>query len=501
MLARARARTRTRGRGRGDRGAFVPLFAVLIVVLLVFLAFAVDIGAAYNERRQDQTAADAAALAAAQQLSVSSSAAAAAAMAVARNNLPTTYSDSEWTQLWSSCADPNRDPLQYPVVSAASPCISFNAGFTRVRVRLPTQSVGTNFAQVIGIKSISTFAGAEAENQPPAGGGVLPFGVMGFNSDVGNQVCWTVAGGCGGANSDTLRALDSPLVGNPQFGTSRTCRSDATFGDRIELNAAIGLDHQVVVYKSPPGERLDDCGVELPNTVYAQGLQGLKLVPFVEGVRKGVISGPLAASTYPDGKPARLRRIPSGFPGWQTRQLRDVLAGTTVTLDNRPLWEFIPTKLTSAQIPASCVRSNFNPGTKAKMQTCLADFNSGIASGKKYSPLFSARNPSNPPDIYDIQLSSRVAFIPSLPAGCCGESALTKAPIEAFNLAFIQTIYLNQADANAQFDPGEGGTGTISMPNFDGLSALRISDTMVPASVVQSGPNGQLRGARGGLIR
>jgi hypothetical protein len=415
-------------------------------------------------------------------------------MAVARVNLTVTYSDAQWTAQWAACADPDRDVSLYPNVSAATPCVSFNNGYTRIRVRVPTQTIVTTFARVVGINSLSTSAGAEAQIEPPAGGGVLPFGIVGFNSDLTNQVCLTVGGGCGGSNSDTLRALDSPLVGNPQYGGVRSCRP-ANFGQRIEYAAAMGLDHLLVVKGASP-TRLDDCDVETPNTVYAEALQGTKLTDFVNGLRLGLISGPAVGGTYPDNKPARFRRIPSGFPGWETRQV----AG--VTLDNRPLWEFIPTSLASPAIPVSCQRSNFSaidgvsvPGGKAKMQTCLADY----INGGYTQPMFTRRSASNPDALYDIQLSSRLAFVPSLPNGCCPDSGLGQAAIQSFNMVYLQTIYLNANDSSL-FEPGEGTTA-LAMPQFDGLSALRLKDSMVPPSVLSSGPNGSLRGAKVSLFR
>ena len=46
-----------------EDGAILPLVGIMIIMLLVFAAFTVDLGAAWAERRQDQTAADAAAMA------------------------------------------------------------------------------------------------------------------------------------------------------------------------------------------------------------------------------------------------------------------------------------------------------------------------------------------------------------------------------------------------------------------------------------------------------
>jgi hypothetical protein len=469
--------------------------AASLVMMLVFAAIVVDLGAQYNSKRQDQTSADAAALAGAQHLALGAADATTTAETVARSNLPATYTDAQWNAAWAACTDPDRDTTMYPNVSATTACVSFSNGYTRIRVRIPTQIIGTSFARVIGINTLSTSAGAEAQIEPPAGGGVLPFGVVGFNSDLANQVCLTGGGGCGGSNSDTLRALDSPLVGNPQYGGFRSCRP-ANFAQRIEYAAAMGIDHLLVVKAAGDPTRLDDCDVEDPNTVYAQSLQGAKLTDFIDGLRLGLIAGPAAGGLYPDNKPARLRRIPSGFAGWETR----TVAG--VVLDNRPLWEFIPTSLTSPTIPATCTRSNFSttdgtavPGGKAKMQTCLADY----INGGYTQPMFTRRTGTGADALYDIQLSSRLAFVPSLPNGCCPDGALGQGAIQSFNMVFLQTMYLNSSDSSL-FEPGEG-TSALTMSQFDGLSALRLKDSMVPASVLSSGPNGSLRGAKVSLFR
>jgi hypothetical protein len=161
----------------------------------------------------------------------------------------------------------------------------------------------------------------------------------------------------------------------------------------------------------------------------------------------------------------------------------------TVALDNRPLWKFIGTNPVPSPIPASCQPSNFSPGSKAKMQSCLADYLSGGYTG----PMFSARSPETPPGLYDIQLSPRLAFVPTLNPCSCGDSGQYLGSIQSFNLIFLQTTYLTPL---IEFNPGEGGLVPLAITQFDGVSALRITDAMVSSSVVATGTNGALRGAR-----
>ena len=58
----------TRPGRRDERGVTLIIFTLMITVMLVFVALAMDSGLVFNERRQDQSAADAAVLAAAQLL-------------------------------------------------------------------------------------------------------------------------------------------------------------------------------------------------------------------------------------------------------------------------------------------------------------------------------------------------------------------------------------------------------------------------------------------------
>jgi hypothetical protein len=483
-------------RHRRERGATMVVLALSGTVLLGFAGLAIDIGSAQNQLRQDQTAADAAATAAAAHLALGASDAAATAMAVARQNLQQTYTDTQWTTAWSNCADPDRDATKYPDVSTQSPCISFARGMTQVRVRLPDQLTNTAFGRFVGISTIKTHAVAEAQLIPPAGGGVLPFGVLNFNSDLSNQVCLTAAAGCGGGSGDTLRALNSPLVGNPMYGTTETCRvtpttSDPNFQKRVEFNTAMGLDH-LVVPKGTDSTRLDDCRVQIPNTVYASSLQGwASFTAFLTGLGQGMITGPSVGSTYPDGGPPRLKRIPSNISGWQTRNVGGY------QLDNRGMWEFIPQTL-PAGLPPQCDRqssSGLQSPNKAKMQACL----SAYITGGYTAPMFTKRSTGTPPGMYDIQMSSRFAFVPSF-NGCCGDGSLdAQGPIDAFHMLFVQTIYLDASDSTL-FEPGEG-TSNLTLSKFDGLSALRISDPMVPQSVLASGPNGSLRGSLVQLVK
>jgi len=108
-------RTFVRAVGPGrDRGAVVPLTALCLVIMLIFTAFAVDLGRLYGERRQDQSAADSGALSGAFQLLLSGN----PGDQFLFDQITTiTYDDLDpntrpatlaaWQAQWPACSDPN----------------------------------------------------------------------------------------------------------------------------------------------------------------------------------------------------------------------------------------------------------------------------------------------------------------------------------------------------------------------------------------------------------
>jgi Flp pilus assembly protein TadG len=159
------------------------MFALLLIALIIPVAFVVDIGAARLERRQAQTSADAAALAAVRILADggSRSDAAAAAIRLTFENTKGTNGAAtlaDWQARWPGCRDPERPALYVATAAApvATDCISFTIDNSHVRVKVPTLEVGTNFAGVIGVQSLSTTALAEAEMSTSSGGGYAVFG-------------------------------------------------------------------------------------------------------------------------------------------------------------------------------------------------------------------------------------------------------------------------------------------------------------------------------------
>ena len=131
-------------RRRDERGAVLIITVIMLVVLLGIAALAVDLGYAYEMRRQVQNTADAAALGAAQDLP----------------DLTTTESDAKslsstnlphGTFPWSDCTDSGSLGVNAP----DTPCISYDTSFTRVRVQIPQQTFPTFFGRVLGVNDVS----------------------------------------------------------------------------------------------------------------------------------------------------------------------------------------------------------------------------------------------------------------------------------------------------------------------------------------------------------
>lgn len=149
-------------------------FAALCSLLFAFAALVVDLGQARDVRRQAQNAADASALAGANEIyNATSVAAGKTAAAAAVKNLAQTNLGIAPTA-WTGCTDSGR-PASYTPIDG--PCISVDSATspTRVRVHLPSISVPTPLATLLGVSSVNV--SAIAEGAIDAGGGTVPCGL------------------------------------------------------------------------------------------------------------------------------------------------------------------------------------------------------------------------------------------------------------------------------------------------------------------------------------
>ena len=135
--------------------------------------------------------------------------------------------------------------------------------------------------------------------------------------------------------------------------------------------------------------------------------------------------------------------------------------GAQGAIDNRPLWEFIPTGLGSS-VPATCHRETFDAllaATPVALQkavmhtaltTCIADY---VAAGST-APVFTA-NTGGIVDhglaLFDIQSSPRFNYTPQMhePVPVNGRHTYR---IKAFRAVFIQRTGAN--NSSSFFEPG-----------------------------------------------
>ncbi len=482
-----------------ERGAVLVFTVMVLVVMLGMSALVVDLGYARSQRRQVQTAADAAVLAGAQQLPNRTNAEA-DAKTYALNNL------AGGNLNWAGCTD---TPL---AVASTTQCISFNTSFTRMRVRTPVQTYSTVFAKIFGDGSTQTRTLAEARIVNPTESGLLPFNM--FSGFGAGEACLD-SGGAGGAvepctgpTSGNFGFLDFHLYGNEDLGTTASC-SNGGQNQRLDDNIAMGADHVYTPHPTGTGSGADDdCVTAGPNRV-AQGTGNG--AAFDAGMRSG--------GSFSDGDPARLRR--GNYPkvsvgGYQ--------------LDNKPLWEFIPSAA-NAGVPASCQRATFDarvigtPPVGVSRQVWLhralsqcffeyacgrvdawagnivgqpaAAWNNcaGARAGAILAPcngsactaaLFTANSATEAPlDLYDIQLSPRFVYVPQVWASnvsCPGGSGSYCYYIKQFRAVFLQRLVGNNVN-QLDFEPSGGAwTGTYS-GQAKAITAFVMTGSMMPGNI------------------
>ena len=479
---------------RAERGATIVIVGLTMVVLMVFAALAVDYGAATNERRRAQTAADAAALAGGGMLLTGHNRADAVddAIAITYDNLDPEISPADWRARWQTdCADPDR-PAGY-LASAFTPCISFNAFDTRVRVKLPTLVVPTSFARAIGIDGIDTSAFAEAELVPTGFGRVLPFAVPAASGGA-TELCLKsgpkpdAAPPCSGPDEGNFGSIDISLYGNPAMGTPEICGNTSP-NTKLSANIILGTDHPLDEFAEPTADPLDpspetvrndhtlcpDLGAR-PNELWAQTGVGSNLDP-------GLITGMVLDGRTLGG---RLTLGPEAD--------RNVRAGAA-PLDDRPLWEYIDPALTAPTIPVSCERSSFSgpTATKAQLALCLDDYR---LTGSVVELFTEDSDADGQPDILATpRYGFAPLFHPHVPSGDVTlHSGTDRYRIDEFLPIFLQTTYIqcNPGGCAGIFDPGEAGSGlpVPSNKKADALTALLLPRSALPPVALSLAPGG-----------
>ena len=358
-----------------ERGASVIVVSASAILLLGFAALAVDLGAGFNERRQDQTAADLTAMAIVVE-ATNPQDAVTSGLAVADANLEHGLTPSEWQAAWETCTDtlptgfsPMPAPVTYSV--ATLQCVSVNPsvdGHAEVRVTLPIQTTETAFAGLIGTDTIATTATAHGAFVIKDGGDVLPFGLE-FGTSDGAQCISTSPSGnvsapCTGPTSGNFGSLDVPLHGNPDkyAGTTADCSPDLV---TLASNAAIGLDHFITAVDSAaPGAGTastswssafddawavqDKCSTASGSTVLTDTLPTGTFINTLEtrtgfvftGLQDGLIGDILNIPGTYAGELPRLQRLADSSRYVELRE-RTGPTNHNWELDNTPIWFYL----------------------------------------------------------------------------------------------------------------------------------------------------------------
>ena len=517
---------------RDERGLVLAIAALVLTALLAMSALAVDLGAVYNERRHDQSAADAAALAAAQDLPDVADAVI-TAKSVAATNLGEVITDAQW----NSCSDVDDHPIPTGFARrTGANCIAIDSARRRVMVRIPVREYDAAFAQMVGVSSFEHSAFAVAGVVIEGFGGVLPFALA---SGGGAFTCIERGGGNVAGNDSDCRqtsaqpgnfgALDFSWFGNGAVGTPTSCSTQQSAqAARFVNNVALGVDHDLAIIGVDP-RRVDTtvCAAQgvLPNS--AGGNNGSS---FDSLVGQGLYSG----GTFSDGLGPRLTRLGtvSGTPAWMSA--RTNITGASV--DDIPLWEFIPLVAPSNwDVPRSCWRDQFEsagdplgPGSALPSgvathlsqftgddalrdrllrltERCLVQYEgrswddngqllpapgdppcshatNGLGTGDCSSnpsgpgdftdPVFSRdSDPTDELALHDIQFSPRYGYVPETtdPVGNA-----TPADLVTFRAVYIQRLYgaCNSQGSNCGllFDPGVGYSLTSPPANLQGAT-------------------------------
>jgi hypothetical protein len=471
---------------RDERGAAAVLIAMSLFLLMGIAAIAIDLSVGFNERRQDQTAADVGVMAGAVDTLASNITIRDQILDFTRRNVVSEYTDAEWQALWESCEDPERADLNAegfsfapapPPAGWATPtgdleCISFDGGGF-VRVKLPSLAFATSFGRVLGVDELETSADAIARIGSRGGGGILPFGLLSTASD-GQHVCLRDASGghaeepCDGPDSGNFGALESPHYGTQPDGPAQNCTGSPK-KDVLAVNIAYGIDHRIALDAdgNPSNEVRDTCS-EMDN-----GLAPDTLNTFTglsngtqEGLATGPVPGGIIAPRLQQG--ANPKRSVYGHP-----------------LDDKPLWEYIDPGVTSG-IPAICQRSTFTPspinlvdwdgdGTLDEhnswehLSACLTAY----VAGGHTTQLF----------VESLDESPRFAYVPQFWEDSFG-SGNSWRHILRFKATWLQATWWRKGGTTTVFHPGEPGTfsggGNWSLVQ---LSGILIPDAALPAEL------------------
>lgn len=463
MLRNRRYRSKTRHIA-GQDGAILLTFVISGVVLLGFMALAVDGAHAFVQHRDSQATADVSAIAGSFTLLENNGTDAqkeaglvAEVKRVAEQNLGPGLD-------WNGCTDPNRPP-EYANVASDTACISWTFKFRQVRVKIPDREVPTFFGRAIGFGTFTANAAAEV-GALIDGGGVIPLGLLAGNTD-GLQCGKTSASPideCERNSEGNFQYLDFTNYGSISKGTREQC-SGGTVG-RIISNFAEGIDHFLTLAPSTPS---DDSGISAGAAFFRDRdeCEGIKRDANAVLTETGNVAGAMTEGLLTGSDPlARLKR--------GARPETTNFDGHTV--DNTPIWHwFTQTALedcedTNALSADALINADPEINTEEEALRCMDE----QGSTEMFLP--------------GIQDSPRLALVPELHQSSWPTGG-KYVSFKSFTFVYIQGVFGNcntaQNTCDTVFLPGQPDLSKIKKgnPNVTAMSVIAIQDTTLPQSV------------------
>ncbi len=473
---------------KNEQGVTAIFVAITILVLMGFAAIAIDLGAGWNERRQDQTSADLAVMAGT--LSYPAQATLVSEVKTTANaNVKANITDADWV----ACTDPDRPAGYIPITvgGITYQCISANVSF--VRVKIPVQDTDTTFGQLMGVDTLQTEAAAEATILPPGGTGLLPFAIQ--NGSGAGELCLDTGTGnqntlpCDGNEAGSFGNIAPPLFGNPFLGTTPDCQNQASSGGYIAEAIAMGIDH--IIFSFTPaqwtalGWDIDDPAPSLnaaqnssinldlcTNTAgpVAAARDGIPIngVVIDTGNMAASKEGFITGTNFADGFDARLTRLSPPFT-------RDVGRGATYyELDNTPLWYYLLED--SVHGIAYCDRSTIiGLGTLTlknnAIDNCLRSYETAGATAQIFSD--------------SITGTPRFGIAPYLWHDNFG-TGKSGSPVKQFSIVYIGGLRFDGNPATV-FYPDDADSSTITINknnwNLEQVAGYLILNSMVSEDV------------------
>ncbi len=392
--------------------------ALVLVALLAFAAFAIDLGAAWAERRTDQSGADAGVMAGAIEIVVGAPTQA-EVVDVVRDYVERNIGLPAASPDWLTCVDPGRGASYTPLVDSGGntiDCISVTTDgpggpSVILRTKVPDQQVDTFFAPVIGIDTLTVDAEAEAEIKAGIAGegGIIPFALP---HNYSTEDCLgTPPSGlipedtvCQGPSQGNFGIVDSPHFGelDEPHGTVLTCPPSDVLA-RVSHQVAIGIDHLISIYTGPPlpppypsnsrpAEGADDCPEPLfgkpwvlntrTGDPFASGGGGqwppVPVSPNV-AVAVGLVGDGLFGNLGGTGQIGRLRRT-GGLNSGSGDDVRELATTSNpfLAFDNVGLWEYLDPALDGTSGP--CDRTLWTGTGTVWTEMMRACIDSGAAS-------------------------------------------------------------------------------------------------------------------------